>query len=104
MKRLLLIVAVVGIQTGCDFLRGARDEGVRQGAGLGAELAAERLGKDFDELKDALRELPSKLPAADPAGGSALYGLGTLAALLLANGAKGYIRQKAKEKADDLGS
>lgn len=98
--KILAVLALVML-SGCEFLRGARDEGARQGVSIGAELALSKLPGEFGELRKSISDLPERMPRQDPAGGGALYTAGTLLALLIANGVKGAIRKRLESNGEE---
>lgn len=105
MKKLALVVLFVpfvlaGCQTagGKAFIDGFTREAASQLADASADALDKKLGDDFKGLGDTVREIPKGLPQAPNAGELGLLGtLGMLAAKLIGDGVKGFVRSKSKK-------
>lgn len=99
MKIPALVILALALLSGCDFMRGARDEGARQLAQLAADEVNRRLEGD---LKDVAREVIAgvrdEIPNRGPVGDGLLYSAGGLLAYILGSYGKGKIRE-ARERA-----
>jgi hypothetical protein len=94
MKKLVVAAALL-LVSGCDFVRGFRDEGARQATDIAVDLAADRVVRD---LSTRVEDLRAAIPQKDPVSDGLLYSAGGLLAYILGSFGKGKIRDMRKRK------